>query len=121
MGTQSALQKRVIVAVGAGVGITPFLSLMSSIVPLLEDEDPSNDPPLKEAHFFWMTRSMDEFLFGRKHFSKILRLPHLRDRVFLHLHVTGQPAEKDATAYLFREALRRQSEIDRNEFQKVLT
>merc|ERR1712048_229049 len=118
--TQSALLKKVIVAVGAGVGITPFLSMMSTIISLLEDEDDSNDPPLKEAHFFWMTRSMYEFLFGRKHFSKILQMPHLRDRVFLHLPVTGRPAEKDATAYLFREALRRQSEIDRNAFQSLL-
>merc|ERR1712048_1222047 len=118
--TQSALQKKIIIAVGAGVGITPFLSMMSSIISLLEDEDPSNDPPLKEAHFFWMTRSMDEFLFGRKYFSKILQLPQLRDRVFLHLHMTGQPAEKEPAAYVFREALRRQSEIDRNAFQSML-
>merc|ERR1712048_425021 len=118
--TQSALQKKVIVAVGAGVGITPFLSMMSSIISLLEDEDPSNDPPLKEAHFFWMTRSMDEFLFGRKYFSKILQLPQLRDRVFLHLHMTGSPPEKDPSAYLFREALKRQSEIDRRVFQGML-
>merc|ERR1712187_748660 len=118
--TQSALQKKVIVAVGAGVGITPFLSMMSSIISLLEDEDPSNDPPLKEAHFFWMTRSMDEFLFGRKYFSKILQLPQLRDRVFLHLHMTGSPPEKDPSAYLFREALKRQSAIDRRAFQGML-
>jgi len=118
--TQSALQKKVIVAVGAGVGITPFLSMMSSIISLLEDEDPSNDPPLKEAHFFWMTRSMDEFLFGRKYFSKILQLPHLRDRVFLHLHMTGSVPEKDPSAYVFREALKRQSEIDRKTFQGML-
>jgi len=117
--TQSAMLKEVIVAVGAGVGITPFLSLMSSIISLLEDEDPLNDPPLKEAHFFWMTRSMDEFLFGRKYFSKILQLPQLRDRVFLHLHMTGQPAEKDPAAFVFREALRRQSEIDRAAFQSM--
>merc|ERR1712151_1356924 len=120
MGTQSALQKKVIVAVGAGVGITPFLSMMSSIISLLEDEDPSNDPPLKEAHFFWMTRNMDEFLFGRKYFSKILQLPHLRDRVFLHLHMTGSVPEKDPSAYVFREALKRQSEIDRNTFQGMV-
>jgi len=79
-----------------------------------------NDPPLKEAHFFWMTRSMDELLFGRKYFSKILQMPQLRDRVFLHLHITGQAPEKDPAAYVFREALKRQSETDRKAFQSMV-
>jgi len=44
----------------------------------------------------------------------------LLDRVFLHLHVTGKAPEKNASGYLFREALKRQSEVDRVVFKELL-
>mmetsp|Transcript_81036 Transcript_81036/g.251469 ORF Transcript_81036/g.251469 Transcript_81036/m.251469 type:complete len:367 (-) Transcript_81036:104-1204(-) len=119
--TTTALSREVLVAVGAGVGVTPLLSLMSTIIAVLErdTEEGRRALPLKEAHFFWMTRSADELLFGRKHFTKIAASPKLRDKVFLHLHVTHRPAERDAAAYLFREAVRRQSIVDREAFQEA--
>jgi len=127
--TQSALSRPILVAVGAGVGITPFLSLMSSLISLIEDSSDSENQalPLKEAHFFWMTRSVDEFLFGRKHFTRIAQSDRLRQKVHLHLHTTAREADGDAAAYLFRQAVKRQSKIDkaafRGEFdaQRVLT
>jgi len=117
--TTTALSREVLVAVGAGVGVTPLLSLMSTIIAVLErdSEDGRRALPLKEAHFFWMTRSADELLFGRKHFTKIVASPKLRDKVFLHLHVTHKAADKDVAAYLFREAVRRQSDVDRKAFR----
>merc|ERR1712151_542977 len=69
--TQSAMSMEVLVAVGAGVGITPFLSLMSTIVSLFETGKGARKSQLKEAHFYWLTRSTDELLFGRRHFAKI--------------------------------------------------
>jgi ferredoxin-NADP reductase len=116
--TQSALSKDILVAVGAGVGITPFLSLMSSIISVLDMATPGKKKTLKlkEAHFYWLTRSVDEFLFGRDLFSKIVKSPQLRDRVFLHLHTTAREPAKDPAAFLFREAVKRQSVVDRQSF-----
>jgi hypothetical protein len=75
--------------------------------------------PLKEAHFYWLTRGVDEFLFGRELFTHIVSHPHLRDRVFLHLHCTAKEPPKDPACFMFREALKRQSASDRKMFRKV--
>jgi hypothetical protein len=119
--TLSALSKHVLIAVGAGVGITPFLSLMSSISSVMHSgkHRKIHEFPLKEAHFYWLTRSVDEFLFGRELFSQIIEHEHLRDKVFLHLHCTQKPPDKDASAFMFREALKRQSKFDRSAFNNV--
>jgi len=66
-----------------------------------------------------MTRSADEFLFGRNHFTRILRNARLRRKVHLHLHVTAQAPNKDAAAMLFREALKRQSKIDHKAYSEL--
>jgi len=113
--TVSALSREVLVAVGAGVGVTPFLSLLSAIITGLTRE--SESIPLREAHFYWMTRSADELLFGRQLFTKIASHPQLRDKVFLHLHVTHKAPDGDVATFLFREAVKRQSALDRRTFE----
>jgi len=119
--TQSALSKEILIAVGAGVGITPFLSLMSTIITLMQDPKRAKTLPLREAHFYWLTRGADEFLFGRDLLSKIVQVPHLRDRVFLHLHCTAREPARDPACYMFREALKRQSKVDRAAFDQVFS
>lgn len=121
----TALGSQILIAVGAGVGITPFLALMSRIVAMLDEDgddggDQCNGPCLQEAHFFWTTRNAEEFLFGRQHFSRIQSESRLRQKVFLHLHVTKQEAQGDAAAFLFREALRKQSRIDHAAFSETI-
>mmetsp|Transcript_69337 Transcript_69337/g.151399 ORF Transcript_69337/g.151399 Transcript_69337/m.151399 type:complete len:1049 (+) Transcript_69337:114-3260(+) len=113
--TATALSHEVLVAVGAGVGITPFLSLMSTIISII-GKGAGGALPLKEAHFFWMTRSADELLFGRRQFTRIVTDPTLRGKVYLHLHITQKDIHADAASYLFREIVRRQSVIDRSAF-----
>jgi len=115
--TQSAMQQKVLVAVGAGVGITPFLSLMATIASAYEVSG-SRGVTLKEAHFYWLTRNPDELLFGRKVFAKVVSHPLVRDKVFLHLHLTRQEPKNNAPAFLFREAIRRQSLVDRSIFMQ---
>eukprot|EP00931_Biecheleriopsis_adriatica_P024788 TRINITY_DN15358_c0_g1_i1.p1 TRINITY_DN15358_c0_g1~~TRINITY_DN15358_c0_g1_i1.p1 ORF type:complete len:888 (+),score=150.98 TRINITY_DN15358_c0_g1_i1:52-2664(+) len=117
--TATALACKVLIAVGSGIGITPFLALMSQLIAALsreEEEDQDAALPLKEAHVFWIARSADEFLFGRLHFTRIISRSHMRDRIFLHLHLTHKESSRDGPGFLFREALRRQSIIDRNAF-----
>jgi len=111
--TQSAIYKEVLVCVGAGVGITPFLSLLSTLISEIESTDAL---PLREAHFFWMTRSPQEFLFGRRLISRIMSTPAVNRKIQLHLHVTEKGPSENPTAFLFRDAMRRQSEIDRKVF-----
>jgi len=118
--TVTALSQEVLIAVGAGVGFTPFLSLLSGLIASLSDESARDTVRVKEAHFFWLTRSADEFLFARKHFTRILSNPCLRDRIFLHLHVTQKEQEGDVAAFMFREAVRRQSKIDKVVFDEIL-
>eukprot|EP00929_Paragymnodinium_shiwhaense_P096308 TRINITY_DN5786_c0_g1_i5.p1 TRINITY_DN5786_c0_g1~~TRINITY_DN5786_c0_g1_i5.p1 ORF type:complete len:894 (-),score=113.88 TRINITY_DN5786_c0_g1_i5:291-2972(-) len=118
--TQSALSNDVLVAIGAGVGITPCLSLLATITSLMEDEQSACKVNLKAAHFFWLTRSMDELLFGRRHFAKIAACPRLRECIHLHLHCTGCEPDGDAAAYLFRQAIRLQSGRDRDTFKEAL-
>lgn len=116
---QSALNKELLIAIGAGVGVTPLLSLLSSIVSALERGHRHTKLKLKEAHFFWMTRSADEFLFGRELITKICTHEGLRDKVFLHLHATGTGISGKGASYLFRECIRRQSVVDRGAFQSA--
>jgi len=115
---QSALWKEVFIAVGAGVGITPFFSLLSTLVDVLGEKSGAK-LPLKAAHFFWMTRSCEEFLIGKRLFMKIADNPLLQGKLFLHLHVTQKDQTNDGAAFLFREALRRQSVVDRQSFARV--
>lgn len=118
---QSAMTKRILVCIGAGVGITPFLSLLATFIAVLIDHDPYNDPPLKEAHIFWSTRSADEFLFAAKLFKYIdENHEEVGTKVFLHLHCTANTPSRDACAYLFREAVRRQSIVDRKGFETFM-
>lgn len=45
---------QVLVAVGAGVGVTPFLSLLSTLIAQLLTSP--EKCALVEAHFYWITR-----------------------------------------------------------------
>lgn len=116
---QTALNKRLLVAIGAGTGVTPLLSLLSTIASSLEDNHMKGKLQLQEAHFFWMARSADEFLFGRELITKICTHEGLRNKVFLHLHVTAMGTPGSGASYLFRECIRRQSVVDRRLFQSL--
>jgi len=113
--TMSALKHEVVIAVGAGVGITPFLSLMSTFCTRVERQQ----TPVVEAHFYWMTRSAEEFLFGRLVFKRLSENPALKGKFFLHLHVTATAPSKDGSAFLFRQAVQRQSALDRAALKRL--
>jgi predicted ferric reductase len=110
----TALQCKVIIAIGSGIGITPFLALMTQLLAALNSEP--CDLPLREAHVFWIARSADEFLFGRRHFTRIVASASARNRIFLHLHCTQKEPSHDSPAFIFREAVKRQSQLDRKAF-----
>ena len=103
--TQSALDKRVLVAVGAGVGVTPFISLLSTLVSELVSE--SKQHRLVEAHFYWMTRDPMEFVFAWQILRKWLRHDILQSKIFIHLYTTAPTPGQNLPAFLFHEAVKR--------------
>eukprot|EP00933_Yihiella_yeosuensis_P016933 TRINITY_DN14304_c0_g2_i1.p1 TRINITY_DN14304_c0_g2~~TRINITY_DN14304_c0_g2_i1.p1 ORF type:complete len:535 (+),score=62.87 TRINITY_DN14304_c0_g2_i1:37-1605(+) len=116
--TSAALSKEVLVCVGAGVGITPFLSLLSTMITSLTKAIP-HELAVKQAHFYWITRSADEFLFARKQFTQLMRDATLQNKLVLHLHLTAPTPKDDVAAFLFRNAVKRQSDLDRRVFSAV--
>ncbi|CAE7159888.1 RBOHF [Symbiodinium pilosum] len=113
--TQSALDKRVLVAVGAGVGVTPFISLLSTLVSELVSE--SKQHRLVEAHFYWMTRDPMEFVFAWQILRKWLRHDILQSKIFIHLYTTAPTPGQNLPAFLFHEAVKRQCLVDRRYFK----
>ncbi|CAK9098913.1 Respiratory burst oxidase homolog protein F (Cytochrome b245 beta chain homolog RbohAp108) (NADPH oxidase RBOHF) (AtRBOHF) [Durusdinium trenchii] len=116
--TQSALEKRVLVAVGAGVGVTPFISLLSTLVAELVSE--SKQHRLVEAHFYWMTRDPMEFVFAWQILRKWLRQDILQSKIFVHLYTTARDPKQNLSAFLFKEAVKRQCLVDRRHFRSSL-
>eukprot|EP00439_Symbiodinium_sp_Y106_P041767 s3994_g5.t1 len=100
--TQSAMDKKVLVAVGAGVGVTPFLSLL--MAQLL-----AGHSKLVEAHFYWVTRDASEFVFGWQILRRWLRHDVLQSKIFIHLYNTGSQPSSNLPAFLFRQAVKHQS------------
>eukprot|EP00927_Polykrikos_kofoidii_P053152 TRINITY_DN4737_c0_g1_i8.p1 TRINITY_DN4737_c0_g1~~TRINITY_DN4737_c0_g1_i8.p1 ORF type:complete len:816 (+),score=96.17 TRINITY_DN4737_c0_g1_i8:66-2513(+) len=115
--TTFALKQEVFVGIGGGVGITPMLSLLETLQAKASGPR-AHRIGLREAHFFWTSRSAEEFLFGKTTFTHILRERNLETKIFIHLHVTHKEGPKDGAAFIFRESLRRQSKIDRESFKK---
>ena len=81
---QAALRCPVLLAVGAGIGITPFLSLIET---LAERELAASSGPsaLLEARCYWISRSAEAFLFGYPLLRKLLAHARLRTRIVFHL------------------------------------
>ena len=116
--TVSAGSDRVLIVVGGGVGITPFLSYLEMLASLESGgeegkvgQSPSPRGLPQAAHFFWSTRVVDDVLFAWPLLQRILKSPQLRNVIFLHIHVTKTVPKKDhAASMLFRQTIARQNE-----------
>ena len=107
---QAAPRCPVLLAVGAGIGITPFLSLIETLAEReLAAAAGHLSSELLEARCYWITRSAEAFLFGWPLLRKLLANAQLRTRIVFHLHVTARAPEGDGAAFLFREAVARQN------------
>lgn len=114
--TISALRAKILIIVGGGVAITPFLSYLEALVSQVKDAkgDSRKTAALpKAAHFFWTTRNASDLLFAEPLLLEILGNPDLSKIIYLHLHLTTKlPQAKHnpkmsgtAAAQLFREAI----------------
>ena len=115
--TQSAMDKEVLVAIGAGVGVTPFLSLLSTFLVQLSTETSASS--LVEAHFYWITRDPCEFIFGAPLLRNWLSHRPLHAKIVVHLYTTAKGPENSLPSFLFKECLRRQSIVDRAHFKAI--
>ncbi len=81
----------VAVLIGAGIGVTPFASVLESIVLRGKNRGPSN---LRRAHFFWLNR--DQYSF--EWFSALLaELEKVDDTSLLDIHLCMTGARAGAT------------------------
>ncbi|MFO0548156.1 MAG: EF-hand domain-containing protein [Polyangiaceae bacterium] len=86
-GTPSAaiFESRYVVLIGAGIGVTPFASILDSMLARAGGATPSS---LVKAHFFWLNR--DQYSF--EWFAALLREVEERDvraMIDIHLCMTG--------------------------------
>jgi predicted ferric reductase/Ca2+-binding EF-hand superfamily protein len=84
---------RFAVLIGAGIGVTPFASVLESIVSREQGDEPV---ALEKAHFFWLNQDLRSF----EWFRDLLREVERRDTrglLELHLHMTS--GRTGATAF----------------------
>jgi predicted ferric reductase len=103
----------VVVGIGAGVGITPFLAFLEYLAWMPLDQWVG-----REFHIFWMTRNPTDFLLGGDILERLQgRVAEARElckdgaeapTLHVHLHVTGIDA-KTLAGKLFLKAVTRRS------------
>jgi predicted ferric reductase len=89
-GTPSApiFRSRFVVLIGAGIGVTPFASVLESIVARTGSEREQAEPSaLEKVHFFWLNRDAYSFEWFRGMLSRLESLDH-RGLVDIHLCMT---------------------------------
>ena len=94
-GTPSAriFASRVAVLVGAGIGVTPFASVLESVVRRANGQGPA--VPISKAYFFWLNRDQYSFEWFRALLADI-EATDTRGLLDIHLCMTG--AQAGATA-----------------------
>mmetsp|Transcript_98202 Transcript_98202/g.225408 ORF Transcript_98202/g.225408 Transcript_98202/m.225408 type:complete len:740 (+) Transcript_98202:70-2289(+) len=116
---QACTSYPVVVAVGAGVGVTPLLSAMEWITSSIgaTGANPNVVAP-REAHFFWCTRNSADFRFAAPLLTRIAEGDELREVVKPHLHLTKLPPAATPEALLWNEAVRRWNETTRDSMDR---
>lgn len=107
--TGHIFRSRFAVLIGAGIGVTPFASVLESMVLRSTDaeEDPSRPkrPTPEKVHFFWLNRDQYSFEWFR---GLLSRLEERDERGLLETHLCMTGARSGATALgleLAREAM----------------
>jgi predicted ferric reductase len=94
--TQHIFASRVAVLIGGGIGVTPFASVLESIV--LRGNAPPNErtSKLEWVHFFWLNKDQYSFEWFRALLSK---LEEMDKRGLLNIHLCMTGARTGVTAF----------------------
>ena len=104
--SRHVFEARFAVMIGAGIGVTPFASILESIA--LGRERTA----LEKAHFFWLNRDQYSFEWFAALLADLEREPHA-ERIDLHIHMTGGHAGMSAAGLeVAREVLRERGRAD---------
>lgn len=92
-------RSRFVVLIGAGIGVTPFASVLESIVARANAEgtlaDNSEPTSLEKVHFFWLNRDAYSFEWFRGMLSRLESLDH---RALVDIHLCMTQGRAGATA-----------------------
>lgn len=88
------LDSRNAVLIGAGIGVTPFASVLESVV--MRANDGAADPMrLRNLHFFWLNRDLYSFEWFAELLAELERVDR-RHLVEMHLFMTGERGDMAA-------------------------
>jgi NADPH oxidase 2 len=74
-----------VILVGAGIGVTPFISILKSISMRLNQSDVR-----MSIYFYWICRDQAEFDSFKDFFDHIIKIKELQGLVELNMYVTGE-------------------------------
>jgi predicted ferric reductase/Ca2+-binding EF-hand superfamily protein len=81
------------VFIGAGIGVTPFASVLESLV--LQSNNAETPTKLEKAHFFWLNKDQHSFDWFR---TLLTELEHADQRALLDIHLCMTGGRSGATA-----------------------
>ncbi|KAM5431551.1 hypothetical protein McanMca71_004785 [Microsporum canis] len=99
--SEDVFKFEVAVLVGAGIGVTPFASILKSI--WYRMNQPQNKTRLKKVYFFWVCRDFGSF----EWFSSLLLAIEAQDKysnIEIHTYLTAKIQTDDATNIMINDA-----------------
>jgi NADPH oxidase len=87
-----------VILVGAGIGVTPFISILKSISMRLNHSESAIS-----IYFYWICRDQQEFDSFKDFFDQIVRIKELQGVVELNMYVTGELNLKNVKAEAYNQ------------------
>ena len=88
-----------VVLVGAGIGVTPFISILKSISMRLNQ----NTETAISIYFYWICRDQQEFDSFKDFFDQIIKVKELNGMLELNMYVTGELNLKNVRAEAYNQ------------------
>ncbi|KAJ2998086.1 hypothetical protein HDV02_004911 [Globomyces sp. JEL0801] len=92
-----------VLLVGAGIGVTPFISILKSIAMRIRGNNSAIEPTSMQIYFYWICRDQMEFDSFKDFFDQILTISELATRLELNMYVTGEVNLKDVKAQAYNQ------------------
>ncbi len=105
-------ESRYAVLIGAGIGVTPFASILKSI--LYRNQHNSSNINLKKVHFYWLNREQKAFEWFVELLSQI-ELEDINKLFDINLYLTGAQQKSDmksSTLFVAMDLLHSRTEVD---------